>query len=344
MRRIKITRNRQGQKADGEGHMLHNVTNGKCRGTKCDRSIVFFKRKTAIFVSMKNILKDSGIIALMTAFVLSFLQPFGIEQMTGKRMYFIVFVSVLAFAVSVLSYSIARGITHRHATKVKDIIVFHAVNIPIASAAILTSISWFSWGNLHSAWYCTQGEFSVINYLIVCLQVALMSVFIFVMQLYRTKNRNLQAELETMKAINAHLEQRLEDIATPKESGTPQQNTITLTGNTNTAVLEVCVEEIIYIESMQNYANIRLLHDGDVCNKTLRITMKQLRQSLDSFGCLFACHRAFIVNMDYIQSVSGRRSSGYKLQMFGTDKQIPISRTNSDEFERRMGVNQTFYN
>ena len=34
---------------------------------------------------MKNILKDSGIIALMTAFVLSFLQPFGIEQMTGKQ-------------------------------------------------------------------------------------------------------------------------------------------------------------------------------------------------------------------------------------------------------------------
>ena len=77
----------------------------------------------------------------MTAFVLSFLQPFGIEQMTDKRMHFIVFVSVLAFAVAVLSYSIARGITRRSATKVRDIIVFHAVNIPIASAVILTSIS-----------------------------------------------------------------------------------------------------------------------------------------------------------------------------------------------------------
>ena len=293
---------------------------------------------------MKNILKDSGIIALMTAFVLSFLQPFGIEQMTDKRMHFIVFVSILAFAVAVLSYNIARAITHRSAIKTKDIIVFHAINIPIASAVILTSISWFSWGNLHSAWYCTQGEFSVINYLIVCLQVALMSVFIFVVQVYRTKNRNLQAELETMKAINAHLEQRLEDTATPKETETPQQNIITLTGNTNNAVLEVCVEEIIYIESMKNYANICLLHNGEVCNHSLRITIKQLRQSLDGFRCMFACHRAFIVNMDFIQSVSGRRSSGYQLQMFGTDKHIPISRTNSDEFERRMGVNQTFYN
>ena len=288
---------------------------------------------------MKNILKDSGIIALMTAFVLSFLQPFGIEQMTGKRMYFIVFVSVLAFAVAVLSYSIARAITHRSATKTKDIIVFHAVNIPIASAVILTSISWFSWGNLHSAWYCTQGEFSVINYLIVCFQVGLMSVFIFVMQLYRTKNRNLQAELETMKTINAHLEERLEGIDATKESEPQRQYFVTLVGNTNNAVLEVCVEEIIYIESMKNYANICLLHNGEVCNHSLRITIKQLRQLLDGFRCMFACHRAFIVNMDFIQSVSGRRSSGYQLQMFGTDKHIPISRTYSDEFERRMGVN-----
>jgi hypothetical protein len=46
--------------------------------------------------------------------------------------------------------------------------------------------------------------------------------------------------------------------------------------------------------------------------------------------------------MDFIQSVSGRRSSGYQLQMFGTDKHIPISRTYSDEFERIMGVNQNY--
>ena len=129
---------------------------------------------------MKKIIEDSGLISIVALFVLSFLQPFGIEQMTDRRMPFIILISLVAFVVSVLSFMIERAVTHRDASTVKDICMFHVINIPILSAVILSSISWFSWGNLHSAWYCTQGEFSVINYLVICVQVLLVSVFIFV--------------------------------------------------------------------------------------------------------------------------------------------------------------------
>ena len=282
---------------------------------------------------MKKIIEESGLISIVALFVLSFLQPFGIEQMTDRRMPFIILISLVAFAVSALSFAIERTVTHRDASTVKDICLFHVINIPILSAVILSSISWFSWGNLHSAWYCTQGEFSVINYLVICVQVLLVSVFIFVMQVYRSKNDRLQKELDMMKAINGQLEHRTDDDDT---EGRKPHDVITLTGNANNAVLEVCVENIIFIESMGNYANLCILKDDKVDSQSLRITMKQLRQILDKYPCMFACHRAFIVNTDYIQSVSGRHSTGYQLQMFGTDKLIPVSRTYSDELEQRI--------
>lgn len=296
---------------------------------------------------MKRILEESGLISLMTAFVLSLLQPFGLEQMPERRMTFIFTVSLFTLGVAVLSYSVVRALTRRDGGKLSDIALFHLVNIPLLSAVLLTSISWFNWGNLHTAWYCTQGHFSVLNYLIVCCQVSLVSVFIFFMQLYRSKNRRLQQENETLRVINAQLEEHLdapvEETPCPETEGeTPAAppSVITLLGNANNATLKVNIEQIIYIESVGNYAKFCLMCGGQIQSQMLRITMKQLREVLDVYPRLFSCHRAFMVNMDYIQSVSGCHSAGYQLQLFGTDKQIPVSRSNSDEFEQRMGVSQ----
>lgn len=91
---------------------------------------------------------------------------------------------------------------------IKVLLLIHAVNIPLLSALILTLVSWFTWDSFTKAWYCTAGEFSIINYLKVCLEVTLISFFIFILQLYRLRNNRLQQELDEVRAINQLLEDR----------------------------------------------------------------------------------------------------------------------------------------
>ena len=49
------------------------------------------------------------------------------------------------------------------------------------------------------------------------------------------------------------------------------------------------------------------------------------------------CHRAFIVNLNFVVSMSNRNSA-YQLQIFGTDKPIPVSRNNTAEVKEKLSA------
>ena len=68
----------------------------------------------------------------------------------------------------------------------------------------------------------------------------------------------------------------------------------------------------------------------------LRITMKQLRESLASYTFLIPCHRAFLVNLNFVASISGRPSTGCILQMFQVEKTIPVARAYTKEIHDRL--------
>ena len=57
-----------------------------------------------------------------------------------------------------------------------------------------------------------------------------------------------------------------------------------------------------------------------------QITLKQIKESLDELPFMVQCHRAFIVNLNFVMSMTNR-SSGFQLHLFGTEKQIPVSRS-----------------
>lgn len=60
-------------------------------------------------------------------------------------------------------------------------------------------------------------------------------------------------------------------------------------------------------------------------------------QFLVSIPDLVQCHRAFIVNLNFVVTMS-TRNNGYQLTVFGTEKAIPVSRTYTPEVKRRLEV------
>lgn len=63
--------------------------------------------------------------------------------------------------------------------------------------------------------------------------------------------------------------------------------------------------------------------------------MKNVSELLCSQSYIMQCHRAFIVNLNFVISVSDR-NSGYHLQVFGTDKMIPVSRNNTSAVKEKL--------
>lgn len=142
-----------------------------------------------------------------------------------------------------------------------------------------------------------------------------------------------------MRAINQLLEKRqgedFEPMAKPSGAG-GQETVCVIRGNAKNAVLEVIPEHIVYVESMANYTDICYLEGDSLRHHSLRITMKQLRESLSPYQYIIPCHRAFLVNLGFVVSMSGRPSTGCSLQMFQVEKAIPVARSYTKEIHERL--------
>ena len=85
--------------------------------------------------------------------------------------------------------------------------------------------------------------------------------------------------------------------------------------------LQVDVSDILYIESMQNYATI-YLKEGR--SELIRSTLKSLENQLEDYG-IIRTHRSYLVNAKSIQKVTGN-AQGLKLTMTSTGAIVPVSR------------------
>ena len=178
-------------------------------------------------------------------------------------------------------------------------------------------------------YFYIDGHFSLDEMLCRCLNIAIVTVFIFLWSFYDFKNDKLRRELDDMKAINSLLEKRQEKLFQREDEREEKPVMVVIEGQGQGARLEVDPSNILYVESMANYADIYYISENETRHITLRITLKQIRETLSEFGYIVQCHRAFLVNLNFVVSMTAR-NPGYQLQLFGVEKQLPVSRANND--------------
>ncbi len=84
-------------------------------------------------------------------------------------------------------------------------------------------------------------------------------------------------------------------------------------------------EDLLYLESADNYVKIHYLNNDEVCQYLLRNTLKNVEEEYASAG-LVRCHRFYLVNMHKVKIV--RKLKGILVLEF-TDlaKSVPVSKT-----------------
>lgn len=274
---------------------------------------------------------------------LALIQPFGIENMKEGRMLFILVETLLCFISVLISEIIATFVSGEAKSDCTTLMSFarhiaigNMINIPLLGAFLITYNSWNDTGSISTYWFW-GGSFTLYPFFEMSSYVAFLSVFVVVGQYLHFRNSTLRRELDEIKAINRMLELRqehLEEESNEDDSDT-EKDMIVITGQGQDAKLTVCPSKIIYVESMANYADICYIADNETKHTTLRITLKQIRETLEHVDCIVQCHRAFLVNINFVVAMTGR-NPGYQLQLFGMEKQIPVSRSNTDAIKSKL--------
>ncbi len=104
--------------------------------------------------------------------------------------------------------------------------------------------------------------------------------------------------------------------------------TVTIKGTGKNDLLTIPASELLYIESDKNYCKVT------TTDKTLqiRLTITSAEEQLADSKQFIRCHRAYIVNRDKVISIDGSATTGYKLILSGTETNVPIGRSYTDNF------------
>ena len=89
-------------------------------------------------------------------------------------------------------------------------------------------------------------------------------------------------------------------------------------------VLPIKLNELLYVEAQENYSRVVWAEGGDVKEKLLRVTLKNIESQVVDNN-IVRCHRSFIINTSADFTIQGN-SNGYRLKSELFSDTIPISR------------------
>jgi hypothetical protein len=100
--------------------------------------------------------------------------------------------------------------------------------------------------------------------------------------------------------------------------------TIVLSSDNGKDILQVTGDQLLFLESEDNYVTAFYMEDSRLCKHLMRSTLTRFEAMLPQ-PPFTRCHRSFIVNMGKVSRVSGN-AQGYKLHFEGLSEYVPVAR------------------
>lgn len=279
---------------------------------------------------LKSAFKD----CMAALLLLVLFRPFGIG---GDKNQFVAIIGVvvLVFFSSFLTSLLAMVIMKQNPSptfesELKRLNFEFILNVPILAVFIITYIGWYCYGSINSGWV-VDGSFVLWPYLSAIACVVIVSIPIYIWNRDQLKKRFLKTEIEELQMLNSMLEAEQQIFRLQNDKVTDK---VILHGDSKETLI-VNPLDIMYVESVGNYLSIVFLNESELCTKRLRSSLKEIEEALTPFPFIIHIHRAFLVNINFITQVSGN-SAGYKVNMFSTDKVLPVSKANVATFRDKI--------
>ena len=252
--------------------------------------------------SKKEIILSSFFIGLFVYFFLLIFQPFGTQNINFSKLAIILFPYAIFTASTFALTNLYFSLKQINWTIVKEILKLVFI---IFICAIL---SYF-----YNSLFINEVKISLVNFSYMVLYsfsiaiplcgVYVLARFIYLNKLNQKNSDDISASIKSTKQI----------FYADYENYTININEQTLNE-----------EDIIFIESAENYCTFFYEENGIIQKILLRTTLKSIENQIQSENIL-RCHRSYIVNFDKVKNAKGN-AQGYKLSFENYGSFVPVSR------------------
>jgi hypothetical protein len=100
--------------------------------------------------------------------------------------------------------------------------------------------------------------------------------------------------------------------------------------------LEIDGQNLVYAETADNYVAVYHLTEGKLQKSMVRSTLGRLETDVADLSHLVRCHRAFLVNLDFLENFRGN-AQGLQLRLKYVENEIPVSRNMVAKIKNLLG-------
>lgn len=284
--------------------------------------IYHLHKQYPFFLNRKESFSIMAVIGLLVFAIYMVFKPYGLNTITLQELFFIALINgAFVFLTLACSHFILLFLALKHQkeenwTILKEILVYIWHLVFYGGTAFLTSYV-FDLGNRED-WSIVAVEIPL-----------LLSIFIIPLVLLLKKNFVLQKNTRDIQKIDTLLVQ--------KRAKDTTGSMVSLISNDKQGIVPINAEDIIGIQSAENYVEIFYMDEGISRSILLRNTLKAIHGQLLMFDFFLQCHRSYIVNLKKVLSFKGN-SKGYLVMMEELTFQIPVSRSKLELFRKKMEI------
>lgn len=293
---------------------------------------------------MKRIHKISILdyVLLSAGFFLFFtlMRPYGLENSVSDNLWALqslgcctlIFIGAM-FSELIVSYlfNLQCDYSKEWPYQIKRKAIFYLILITLVSALFgqyFTIIEW-GWKHWYYFWTDYDGNFTLKYYLNNFRQDLIWLLFVAIYWYFVTNSRMKEQKIQELLSLN--------DVIGRNEENEGEVVEKVLIKGESKESLYVSPSDILYIESVANYLSIWYFLDGELMQKRIRNTLKNVESTLSGYPFLLHCHRAFLVNVRFITQVDGN-AAGCQIHLFSIGRTIPVSKANIESLRRSLSI------
>ncbi|MBA3680603.1 MAG: LytTR family transcriptional regulator DNA-binding domain-containing protein [Bacteroidetes bacterium] len=281
-------------------------------------------------------------VGCFVALFLIVFEPFGIAQwQTDNRELKLIGFGIVSFIMPLLVSVIITHIIPKKSIEDNWTIGKEIITILIILACIAL-------GNMLYGRFFYIMLFTWNGFLFAFMSVVLIGIFPVTLHVLRKHNKLLKINLAQAVSVNEHLHTNESKNQVKHSSNVPEEDPVpnmadrvadevkTIVGEikpvTNITFIaenekdkvELLPEQLLYIESADNYSSIVFVENDKIKKQLIRSSLKRIESQL-KMDFIVRCHRTFIVNLKNVKDVEGN-AAGYKLSFNKGNYFVPVSR------------------
>ena len=265
---------------------------------------------------LSNKLKRKLLVSLSFGFFiflfLRFFQPFGLLTMTENKSLIVLGFAAITSATMLINYAVLPVLLPAY-FDMEQWTTGKNIQLGVWNILVISLLNYGYYQVVRGDRLHLEG---LLSFVIITSSVGIFPVTLlaFMNELYLTRKHAKEATFFSNKLQTA----RETDKNHPIER-------LVIKGDLKNDVLEIAVDELYYIQAVDNYSEVRYIKAGQLCSQLLRISLKNIESQLEEFPNIIRCHRSYMVNIKKISRIYGN-ARAYYLHFEPFEEQVPLSR------------------